>query len=54
MIDVLKPDGSESLKIEVPVPLAGTEADLQDAMRQAEERGIRAFTALVGADTGTA
>ena len=54
VIDVLKPDGSESLKIEVPVPLAGGEEDLQAAMRQAEERGIRAFTALVGADTATA
>lgn len=54
VIDVLKPDGSESLKIEVPVPLAGTEADLREAMLQAEERGIRAFTALVGADTGAA
>ena len=48
IIDVLKPDGSESLKIEVPVPLSGSEEDLRDALRQAEERGIRAFLAMVG------
>ena len=53
VIDVLKPDGSESLKIEVPVPLAGGEEDLQLAMRRLRS-GIRAFTALVGADTATA
>ena len=43
MIDVLSNDGSESLKIEVPVSLSHKDGDLQSALAQAEERGIRAF-----------
>lgn len=47
IIDVLKPHGQESLKIEVPVPLAGNDTDLAVALALAEERGVRAFLAEV-------
>lgn len=43
VIDVLSNDGSESLKIEVPVSLSHKDGDLQSALAKAEERGIRAF-----------
>lgn len=50
VIDVLKAHGQESLKLELPVPLAGSEEDLQAALRLAEERGVRAFLAEVKAE----
>ena len=43
VIDVLSYDGHESLKIEVPVSLSHKDGDLQAALAQAEDRGIRAF-----------
>ena len=43
VIDVLSHDGHESLKIEVPVSLSHKDGDLQAALAQAEDRGIRAF-----------
>lgn len=49
IIDVLKPHGQESLKIEVPVSLSEKEGDLHTALAHAEERGIRAFIAEVEA-----
>ena len=50
VIDVLKHGGAESLKIELPVSLSHKDGDLQNAMAQAEERGIRAFLAEVERD----
>ena len=53
MIDVLSHDGSESLKIEVPVSLSHKDGDLQSALALAEERGIRAFLESVEQEAGT-
>ena len=43
VIDILSHDGTESLKIEVPVSLSHRDGDLQAALASAEERGIRSF-----------
>lgn len=51
VIDILAPDGQESLKIEVPVSLSHRDGDLQSALASAEERGMRAFLREVEAST---
>lgn len=53
VIDVLSHDGSESLKIEVPVSLSHKDGDLQSALALAEERGIRAFLESVEQEAKT-
>ncbi|MGB1160583.1 MAG: hydroxymethylbilane synthase [Alphaproteobacteria bacterium] len=53
VIDILSHDGSESLKVEVPVSLSHKDGDLQSALRLAEERGIRAFLDCVDQEAKT-
>lgn len=53
VIDILSHDGSESLKVEVPVSLSHKDGDLHSALRLAEERGIRAFLDCVDQEAKT-